>query len=90
MKKKERSVDIKITGHPDELIKKVKLAAEKHSLRFTGDTEKGFIKGFGIHIHYLFNEDTLTIKFLRKPLLLSWAQVEHKVMNLVSNNQNIG
>lgn len=90
MKKIEKTIDIKITDHPDELITKVKQAVEKNGLRFKGDTEKGLIKGFGIHINYLLKEDILTIKFLRKPLLLSWSQVELKVRELVSISQNTG
>jgi len=71
----EKSIKVKISGHPDELITKVKKTAEKHGLRFTGDTEKGLIKGFGVHAHYLLQEDILTVKILRKPLFISWAQL---------------
>lgn len=85
-----KSIKIKIADHPDELISKVKQEAEKHGLRFTGDTEKGLIKGFGIHVHYLLHGDLLTVKFLHKPLLLSWSQVEQKVRDLVSVNQKVG
>lgn len=86
----KRSIKVKIVNHPDELISKAKQAAEKHGLRFTGDTEKGLIIGFGIEAHYLLQEDELTVKILRKPLLLSWAMVEQKVRALVNISQNIG
>jgi hypothetical protein len=86
----KKSIKVKIVGHPDELITKAKHAAEKHGLRFTGDTEKGLIKGLGIEAHYLLQEDILTIKILHKPLLLSWAKLEQKVRTLVNINQNIG
>ena len=86
----KKSIKVKIVAHPDELITKAKQAAEKHGLRFTGDTEKGLIKGFGIEAHYLLQEDVLTVKVLRKPLLLSWAKLEQKVRALVNINQNIG
>lgn len=80
---------VKIAVHPDELIAKAKQAAEKHGLRFTGNTEKGLIKGSGIEAHYVFQEDELMINFLRKPMLLSWATLEQKVRTLVSINQTI-
>ncbi len=86
----KKSIKVKIVDHPDELITKAKHAAEKHGLRFTGDTEKGLIKGLGIEAHYLLQEDILTIKILHKPLLLSWAKLEQKVRTLVNINQNIG
>jgi len=79
----EKSIKVKIADCPDELITKAKQAAEKHGLRFTGDTEKGLIKGFGLHAHYLLQEDMLTVKIIRKPLLLSWAKVEQQVRALV-------
>ncbi len=82
----KKSIKVKIVDQPDELIIKAKQAAEQHGLRFTGDTEKGFIKGFGIHAHYLLQEDILTVKILRKPLLLSWTQVEQKVRALVGGH----
>lgn len=88
--KMKKSIQVKIVVHPDELIIKAKQAAEKHGLRFTGDTEKGLIKGFGIEAHYLLQEGVLTVKVLRKPLLLSWAKLEQKVRTLVNINQNIG
>lgn len=84
----EKSIKVKINNHPDELIAKAKKAAEKYGYRFIGDTKKGLIKGFGIHAHYLLQEDILTVKILRKPLLLSWAQVEQKVKSLVSIKQD--
>jgi phosphoenolpyruvate synthase/pyruvate phosphate dikinase len=86
----KKSIKVKIVGHPDELITKAKHAAEKHGLRFTGDTEKGLIKGLGIEANYFLQEDVLTIKILHKPLLLSWAKLEQKVRTLVNINQNIG
>jgi len=86
----KKSIQVKIVDHPDELITRAKQAAEKHGLRFTGDTETGLIRGFGIEAHYLLEADILTVKILRKPLLLSWAKVEQKVRALVSINQNIG
>ena len=86
----KKSIKVKIIDHPEELITKAKHAAEKHGLLFIGDTEKGLIKGFGIEAHYLLQEDVLTVKILRKPLLLSWAKVEQKVRTLVNINQNIG
>ena len=82
----KKSIKVKIADHPDKLITKAKLAAEKHGLRFTGDTEKGLIKGFGIEAHYLLQEDVLTVNILRKPLFLSWAKVEQKIIALVSIN----
>lgn len=85
----KKSIRVKIVGHPEELIIKAKQAAEKHGLRFTGNTEQGLIKGFGIEACYLLQEDMLTVNILRKPLLLSWTQVEQKVRTLVSINQNI-
>ncbi|MGZ3802524.1 MAG: hypothetical protein ACXVCL_20360 [Bdellovibrio sp.] len=86
----KKSIQVKIVDHPDELITRAKQAAEKHGLRFTGDSETGLIRSFGIEAHYLLEADILTVKILRKPLLLSWAKVEQKVRVLVSNNQNIG
>jgi phosphoenolpyruvate synthase/pyruvate phosphate dikinase len=86
----KKSIKIKIVVHPDELIAKAKQAAEKHGLRFTGDTEKGLINGYGIEAHYLLQEDVLTVKVIRKPLLLSWAKLEQKVRALVNIHQNAG
>jgi len=86
----KKSIQVKIVAHPDELIIKVRQAAEKHGLRFTGNTEKGLIKGLGIEAHYQLQEDVLTIKVLRKPLLLSWAKLEQKVRTLVNINQKTG
>ena len=86
----KKSIQVKIVAHPDELIIKVRQAAEKHGLRFTGNTEKGLIKGLGIEAHYQLQADVLTIKVLRKPLLLSWAKLEQKVRTLVNINQKTG
>lgn len=86
----KKFIKVKIVDHPDELITKAKHAAKKHGLRFTGDTEKGLIKGLGIEAHYLLQEDVLTVKILRKPLLLSWAKLEQKLRTLVNINQSIG
>ncbi len=84
----KKSFQIKIIEHPDELVVKAKLAAEKHGLRFTGDTERGLIMGFGVEAHYLFKKDMLMIDILRKPLLLSWTVVEQKVRALINTNSN--
>jgi hypothetical protein len=86
----KKSIKVKIVVHPDELITKAKHAAEKHGLRFVGDTEKGLIKGIGIEAHYLLREDELTVNILRKPLLLSWAKMEQKLRALVNVSQNTG
>jgi hypothetical protein len=83
----KKSIQVKIVANPDELIIKVRQAAEKHGLRFTGTTENGLIKGLGIEARYQLQEDVLTIKVLRKPLLLSWAKLEQKVRTLVNINQ---
>jgi hypothetical protein len=86
----KKSIQVKIVVRPDELIIKARQAAEKHGLRLTGTTEKGFIKGLGIEAHYQLQEDVLMIKVLRKPLLLSWAKLEQKVRTLVNINQKTG
>ncbi|MFA5923949.1 MAG: hypothetical protein WC856_22110 [Methylococcaceae bacterium] len=86
----KKSIQVKVVVHPDELIFKAKQAAEKHGLRFTGDTEKGLIKGFGIEALYLLQGDMLTVNILRKPLLLSWAKLEQKVRTLVNIKHNTG
>jgi hypothetical protein len=86
----KKSIQVKIVAHPDELILKARQAVEKHGLRFTGTTEKGLIKGLGIEAHYQLQEDVLTIKVLRKPLLLSWAKLEQKVRTLFNINQKTG
>ncbi len=86
----KKSIQVKIIAHPDELVIKAKQAAQKHGLQFTGDTEKGLIKGSGIEALYLLQDDMLTVKVLRKPLMLSWAKLEQKVRTLVNINQNIG
>lgn len=85
----KKSIKLKIVVHPDELVTKAKNAAEKHGLRFIGDTEKGLIKGVGIEAHYLLRENVLTVNIVRKPLLLSWTKLEQKVRALVNINQNI-
>ncbi len=84
----KKSISIKIIGHPDALITKARQAAEKHGLRFTGDSKNGEIRGLGIEAHYLVQQDMLMINILRKPLLLSWRIVEKKVRALVQKNQN--
>lgn len=84
MGKMKKSIEINIIGHPDELITKAKLAAEKYGLRFVGNTEKGELKGFGIEAHYLLQRDVLTIHILRKPIFLSWKEVERKIRALVN------
>jgi hypothetical protein len=84
----KKSISVKIVGHPDMLISRARQAAEKHGLRFTGDSENGEIKGLGIEAYYLVREDMLTINILRKPFLLSWRIVEQKVRALVHVNQN--
>ncbi len=85
----KKSIQVKIIAHPDELVIKAKQAAQKHGLQFTGDTEKGLIKGSGIEALYLLQDDMLTVKVLRKPLMLSWAKLEQKVRTLVNINQHI-
>lgn len=80
----KKTFEIKIIGHPDELITKAKLAAEKYGLRFVGNTEKGELKGFGIEAHYLLQRDVLTISILRKPHFLSWTKVEQKIRAIVN------
>lgn len=82
----KKSIKVKIIGHPNELIIKARHAAEKHGLRLTGDTEKGLIKGLGIEAYYLLQEDELTVKVFRKPLMLSWAKLEQKLKALVNIN----
>lgn len=86
----KKSIKVRIDDHPDELIIKARHAAEKHGLRLTGDTEKGLIKGLGIEAHYLLQEDMLTVKILRKPLLLPWALLEQKLRTMVSISPNSG
>lgn len=83
-----RFIKLKIIVPPAELVSKAKLLAEKHSMQFSGDTEKGLITGSGIEARYLLREDELTINILRKPALLSWDRVEQKVIALVKMNQN--
>ncbi|MGR8978890.1 MAG: hypothetical protein ACU84H_02195 [Gammaproteobacteria bacterium] len=85
----KKSIKVKTAVPANELIIQAKQAAEKHGLRFIGDTEKGFIEGLGIEAHYLFEEDELMVKILRKPMLLSWTLLEQKLIALVSLNQNI-
>jgi hypothetical protein len=84
----KKSISVKIIGHPETLITKARQAAEKHGLRFTGDSGNGQIKGLGIEAHYQVREDMLTVNILRKPLLLSWKIVEQNVRALLSINQN--
>ncbi len=86
----KKSIKVRIVDHPEELIIKARHAAEKHGLRLTGDTEKGLIKGLGIEAHYLLQEDMLTVKILRKPLLLPWSMLEQKLRTMVSINPNSG
>lgn len=83
-----RFIKLKIFVPPAELVTKAKLLAEKHGMRFSGDTQRGLINGSGIEARYLLKEDELTINILRKPALLSWTQVEQKVIALVKMNQN--
>ena len=86
----KKSIKVRILDHPEELILKARYAAEKHGLRLTGDTEKGLINGLGIEAHYLLQEDILTVKILRKPLLLPWTLLEQKLRTLVNINANNG
>ena len=86
----KKSIKVKIVVHPDELITKAKQAAEKNGLRFTGDTKKGLINGYGIEAHYFLQEDVLTVKILRKPLLLPWSMLEQKLRTMVSINSKSG
>ncbi|GAB4261277.1 MAG: hypothetical protein Kow0065_11790 [Methylomicrobium sp.] len=74
--KKSKSIQLKILAHPEQLISKAKVAAEQYGLQFLGDIEKGVIRGFGIEADYTVQEDILTIRVSRKPVLLSWAKVE--------------
>ena len=85
----KKFIKVKTAVPADQLVTQARLAAEKHGLRFTGDNEKGFIKGLGIEAHYLLQEDELMVKILRKPLLISWALLEQKLIALVSMNQPI-
>lgn len=86
----KKSIKVKIAEHPDELVTKARKAAEKHGLRFTGNTEKGLIKGFGIEAHYLLIDDELIVNILRKPLLMSWSRVEQQVKALVNTMPKAG
>jgi hypothetical protein len=82
--KTAKSIQIEIFDHPDELITKVKEAAQKYGVHFLGDTGQGIIKGFGFKADYLFQENILTITVFRKPALLPWTTVEEKVRALVN------
>jgi hypothetical protein len=86
----KKSIQLKIFEQPENLILKVKKAVEKHGLNLTGDTEKGLINGLGIEAHYMLQEDILTVKILRKPLLLPWAIVEQQIKSLVCVKANNG
>lgn len=86
--KSPRSIQVKVTKHPDELIAKVKEMAERYGVQFLGDSGKGLIKGYGIEADYLLREDILTITVFRKPLLLSWTKVENKVRKIVAMDSN--
>ncbi|MGR9044903.1 MAG: hypothetical protein ACU83N_06390 [Gammaproteobacteria bacterium] len=86
--KTPKSIQLRIIDHPDKLITKAKETAEKHGLQFSGDTEGGLIKGFGIEADYKLRADILTVTVFRKPILLSWTKVEQHVRTLVSLNSN--
>lgn len=88
--KKPKSIQVKITDHPEKLVTKAKEAAEKYGLQFLGDTDQGIIKGFGIEADYTLRDDLLTVTVFRKPVLLPWTTVEQKLKTLVSLNANIG
>ena len=88
--KTPKSIQLKIIDHPEKLITKAKEVAEKHGLQFSGDTERGLIKGYGIEADYMLQEDILTVTVFRKPFLLSWTKVEQKVRTLVSLNSKSG
>jgi hypothetical protein len=79
----KKSIEVKVIGHPDELIIKAKHAAEKYGLHFMGDAQKGIIKGLGIEAHYLLQEDLLRVRILHKPFFLSWEKVEQKLKAIV-------
>jgi hypothetical protein len=85
-----RLIKLKISVPPHELVTKAKQLADKHGFGFSGDTEKGQIRGAGIEARYLVREDELTINILKKPALLSWTRVEQKIVALVNMSKHAG
>lgn len=85
-----RLIKLKISVPPHELVIRAKQLADKHGFGFSGDNERGSIKGSGIEARYLLQEDELTINILRKPALLSWSRVEQKVIALVNMSKPAG
>jgi len=88
-----KSFKLKITEHPDKLLVNAKQMAAENRFQLQGDTHKGMIKGSGLQAQYLVHGDVLTVTILRKPMMLSWEQMEKTVRGIMTgsvqnNNDN--
>ena len=82
-----RTFHFKLLEHPETLLTKAKETAFKHGLHFSGNDKEGQVSGFGIKAGYLFQEDLLIVTVKRKPILVPWTAVEHKVRSLIDKPQ---
>lgn len=79
-----KSFKLKITEHPDKLLINAKQLASINGYQLQGDSHKGMLKGSGTEAQYIVHGDVLTVTILRKPMLLSWKQMEKTVRDIMT------
>lgn len=64
---------------PETLIAKAKEKVEGTDTTFEGDAEKGWFNAMGVVGSYKIEEGEVSVKIIKKPLLIPWNMVEKTV-----------
>lgn len=77
-----RSVSGELPMPIEEAIEKLEHLAEKYSVQFKGDKNKGFAKGKGFHITYEMQGKHCTLTVTKKPVFIPWSVIEKQLAKL--------
>ncbi len=72
-------IDIQLNEDGPALMARVREAAQQNGMLLTGDANAGQFSGSGVEGHYSIVGDRLAIDITKKPLILPWRVIEHKV-----------
>jgi hypothetical protein len=74
-----RKIEFTLKEEPQHAIKRARLIAEKNGVHMIGDTATGKFAGHGLDGIYEVAGSTIAITIRRKPMLIPWSMIEHRL-----------